>query len=151
MKKSQVNFIARCLMASCILLLAGVSTHVEAQPPGPHPAYLHAISNLRQARALLTTNFAIPAHIAAANAALPEINRAIADLKSASHLDDKNLGEMPPPKSLAPEGRFHEVESLLGSAFHDASQPESDGAARPFKDRALGHIDAARNAIKPVL
>jgi hypothetical protein len=150
MTKSQVNSIARCLMATCALLLAGVSTQVDAQLPGPHPKYLQAIRDLRQARALLTTNFGIPAHAAAANAAIPQINEAIADLKSASHLDEKNLGEVPPPKAMPPEGRFHEVAALLGSAHDDIKMPESDPVAQPFKDKALGHIDSARAAIKPV-
>ena len=134
----------------CALFLAGVSTQVDAQSPGEHPGYLHAIRDLREARGLLTANFGKPAHIAAANAALPEINAAISDLKSASHMDEKNLGQVPPPKSMAPEGRFHEVMALLDSAHNDAKMPESDPAARPYKDRALGHIDKAREAIKPV-
>jgi hypothetical protein len=151
MRKLQMNVFARCWIVLCVLLLAGVSTHVDAQIPGPHPEYLHAIRNLRQARELLHTNFGEPKHIAAASAALPEINAAISDLKSASHIDEKNLEAVPPFKSMPPEGRFHEVMSLLNSAHDDAKKPESDPVAKHFKDQALVHIDKARDAVTPVL
>jgi len=151
MTKFGRNSIARCLMATCALLLAGVSAQLDAQLPGPHPAYLHAIRDLRQARGILQYNFGKPAHIAAANAAIPQITAAIDDLKTASHLDEKSLGSVPPPKSVDQAGRFHEAEALLDSAFHDVNLPESDPVARPFKDHALDHIDHARKAVRPVL
>jgi hypothetical protein len=132
-------------------VLAGMSTQVDAQSPGAHPAYLHAIRDLRQARGVLIANIGEPARAAAANFALPQIDAAISDLQSASRLDAKSLGDVPPPKSMAPEGRFHEVQALLDSAHNDIKMPESDPVARPYKDRALGHIDSASGAIKPLL
>src|SRR5271170_5841846 len=113
MTKSQVNLIARCFMALCALLLAGVSSQVDAQMPGQHPEYLHAIRDLREARGLLQYNFTNPAHIQAASSLTREINAAILDLKSASHIDEKNLQTVLPNKAMPPEGRFHQVRDLL--------------------------------------
>jgi hypothetical protein len=151
MTKSQVNSFSRCLIAVCALYLGGVSTKVEAQLPGPHPEYLHAIRDLREARALLQSSFVQPNQIATANAAIPLITQAINDLKSASNMDAKNLGDVPPPKSVSGAGPFHDAEALLDSAHHEIKMPESDPVARPYQDRALVHIDNARNAIRPIL
>jgi L-lysine 2,3-aminomutase len=133
------------------LLLAGGSTGVDAQAPGSHPEYLHAIRNLREARGLLQFPFTKPEHIQAASAALSEIRDAIGDLKFASHIDEKNLADVPPDKTMPPEGRFHKINDLLSSAYKDTKQPESDTVARPYKDRALDHIYNAQKAIQPAL
>ena len=136
----------------CALFFAGSTTPTDAQMPGPHPEYLHAIRDLRQARGLLQHNFTQSKHVQAATAALPEINAAINDLKSASKLDEKNLGDVPPPATnLDPDGRFHMTAQLLSRAHHAVSQPESDPVAMPYKDRALRHIDAASAAIAQAL
>lgn len=152
MKKSQVSIIAQCFIVLCALLIAGSSTQVDAQQqPGAHPGYLHAIRDLRQARELLRYNFTQPKQAAAANAALPAIDAAISDLKSASRVDDKHLEDVPHNKDLPAEGRFHQVMTLLNSAHAHVLEPDSDQAAISFRDHALGQIDNARKAITPVL
>jgi len=146
MKKSHIRLIAPFCFALCALLVVGVSTNkVDAQaPPGPHPHYLHAIRNLREARTKLDYPFKEPLHQQIAAAAKPEIDDAIGDLKKASHLDDKDIGEVPPPNDNLPEnGTFHNVSDLLAQARKDADGPESDLAARPFRDHALKRIDQA--------
>ena len=151
MTKSQVNLIARSFMALFALLFAGMSTQAYAQTPGPHPAYLHALRDLREARDLLHSDFADARHKELGAAATQEVEKAIGDLKAASHLDEKNLGDTPPTKALSPEGRFHQIQALLSSAHNDIKQPESDPVARPYKDRALGHIDSALKIIQPAV
>jgi hypothetical protein len=153
MRKLNVNLVAQCGIVLCGLLLMGNATRAKAQQlPGPHPNYLHALRNLREARGLLQINFGQAAHVQAAAIALPAINDAIGELKAASKLDDKSLGDVPPPNnSLPPEGRFHKVADLLASAHHDTKGQESDPAAIPYKERALKHIDAASAAVAKVL
>jgi len=152
MRKLKVDQIALCAIALCGLLLAGSTTQTDAQIPGPHPEYLHAIRDLRQAHGLLQHNFTQSKHVQAAAAALPEINGAISDLKSASKLDEKNLGDVPPPTTnIDPDGRFHMTADLLSRARHDVAGTESDPVALPYRDRALKHIDAASAAIAKAL
>jgi hypothetical protein len=152
MRKLQVNTTTRVWIALCGLMLAGGAIQTDAQTPGAHPGYLRSIRNLREARGLLQGNFTKPAHIQAAAAALPEINAAIGDLKNASNLDEKSLGEVPPPdNTMLPEGRFHKAADLLQRAHHDASGAESDPAAVPYQDGALRHIDAASAAVAKAL
>jgi len=152
MRKLKVNLVALCGIALCGLLLAGSATPTDAQTPGNHPAYLRAIRDLRQARSLLQHNFTQPKHVQAASAAVRWIDEAIGDLKNASKVDEKSLGDVPGPKTMPDDdGRFHAVASLLKSAREDASFTESDPVALPYKDRALKHIENAEGAIAPVL
>ena len=150
MKTLQVRLLAQCAILLGALLSIGNVTPANAQMPGPHPPYLHALQNLREARNLLQTNFGDPAHAQAAAAALPEINSAIGDLKTASKLDDKNLGDVPPATNGPAEGRFRRVAQLLALAHHDTKGPEADPIALPAKERAQKHIDAASAIIAGV-
>ena len=139
-----------------LFALAGVALFAAsstwADTPGKHPAYLHAIQDLREARALLDHKFNAPAHIQAAAAALPEIDAAIRDLKNAARVDDKSLGDMPRPDPTFPDaGRFHKVDELLHSARHDLDEPESDPAALALQSRTHHHLDGAINDIRPAL
>jgi len=151
MRELKVSQVALWAIVLGGLLLAGNTTPTDAQTPGPHPAYLHALRDLREARSLLQANFGMPVHAQAAATAIPQIDAAIGDLKNASKLDEKSLGAVPPPKSMPEEGRFHTVADLLKSAHHDVGFPESDPVALPYRDRALKHIDAASAAIAPAL
>ena len=101
---------------------------------------------------MLQDNFKIPAHVQAAAEAIPQIDRAIEHLKTASRMDDKSLGQVPPPeKNLQESGLFHRVNDLLRGARHDVGEPESDPVALKSRDLALKDIDAAIGIIAPIL
>ena len=152
MKKSQLSRIAKSSIVLCALLLATGSTRIYADAPGAHPAYLHAIDYLRQARSLLQIQFGVPAHAQAAAEAIPRINAAIAHLKDAAKLDEKNLAAVPPPdNNLDETGRFHKVAELLRMAHHDTSGPEADPYAKPLRDKAWQDMDQANAIIQKVL
>jgi hypothetical protein len=147
MRKLQAKLVAKCWIVLGALLLASGSNQITAQVPGPHPAYLHAIRDLREARQLLQYNFTNPVHVQGAAAAIGKIDAAIGELKNASHIDEKNLEAAPRDKEMPPEGRFHKVDALLKSAWDDTNRPESDPTARPQKEHAMQHITEARTAI----
>jgi hypothetical protein len=151
MSKLQVKHVAQCCIALCALLLASGSNQITAQAPGQHPEYLHAIRDLREARELLRYNFTNPVHVQAAGAAIPKIDAAIGELKTASHLDEKNLEDIPHDKVMPAEGRFHAVDALLKSAWDDTDRPESDPVARPYKEHAMQHVTEARTGIAKCL
>src|ERR1700743_3921644 len=76
-------------------LLALVSLAANADMPGKHPAYLHALSDLRAARWMLEHRPGDAAVSAQEDVAITEIDKAIGEIKKASIDDGKNLEDQP--------------------------------------------------------
>ncbi|AXC15316.1 hypothetical protein ACPOL_6072 [Acidisarcina polymorpha] len=151
MIKTKANPLIQWIVV-CGLVFAGAGASAPAQMPGHHPAYLHALRNLREARSLLQTNFGNPVHAQAAAQALNEIEHAINDLKNSAGADGKALQDVPPSnRNLPPAGRFHQVADLLRAAHNDVSGAESDPAAIQNRDGAERRIDSASAIIARVL
>ncbi|MGB8889296.1 MAG: hypothetical protein WCC87_21405 [Candidatus Korobacteraceae bacterium] len=114
-----------------------------AQTPGKHPAYLHALSDLRMARAYLATgtdSYSIQA--------ISQIDAAIGDIKKASIDDGKNINEHPPiDVQMARTDRFKKALELVNKAHDDVAHEEDDAAARSFQAGVIRHIDAAHNLL----
>jgi hypothetical protein len=134
------------------LLLAAIAfvpneTYAQ-QVPGPHPAYLHALSDLRLARAFLSDGWAWEPVRREDNHAIEEIDRAIYEIKQAAIDDGKNLGDHPPiDVHLGWHDRFAKANELLGRAHHDLEHAEDVPQSRGLRDRALMHIDEAHNTV----
>jgi len=117
------------------------------QVPGPHPAYLHALSDLRQARAYLD-QIAWPPVQKDEEHAIREIDAAIAEIKRASIDDGKDLADHPPVDvRMHPDGRFRKALELLDRAHNDTAGAEDVPQARGMRDRALHHIDQAHGTV----
>jgi hypothetical protein len=111
-----------------------------------HPAYLHALSDLRLARAYVYSGDNVPQYVIA------EIDRAINEIKLASIDDGKSLDDHPPiDATLDFHGRFHRALDLLDHAHHDVNQDEDNIFARGLKHRALEHIDRAHHALRDIV
>ncbi len=124
----------------------GVASAARADTPGRHPMYLHALTDLRQARAHLERprNFVPPAENWDEQVAIREIDAAIDEIKRAAIWDGKPLSDHPPVDAqLDWRGRMHQSIELLHAAEHDISQAEDNGAVRGLKQRAQQHIGAA--------
>ena len=125
-------------------------TVVTAPPPAPsqHPAYLHALTDLRHARGFL----AKPAGAMVKwdeRRAIHEIDEAIREIKEASIDDGKNLDDHPPVDAGIVWGdRLHKSLELVESARRDVNEKEDNAFARGLKGRAIGHIDSAARDIK---
>ncbi len=118
------------------------------QVAGPHPAYLHALTDLRHARAYLHDNWAWEPVRRDDNAAIREIDAAIAEIKRASIDDGKDLNDHPPvDMHLTPQGRFAKANELLFAAHRDLARAEDVPQARGMRDRAIGHVDAAHQIV----
>jgi len=116
----------------------------NAEQPGHHPAYLHALQDLRHARAHLERRPGDAQVKWDEHVAIKEIDAAIAEIKAASIDDGKNLADHPPiDASLDYRGRLHRSLELLRKAHHDVDEREDNDFARGLKHRALEHIDAA--------
>jgi hypothetical protein len=117
------------------------------QVPGPHPAYLHALSDLRMARAYLDQIAWPPVQHDEVNA-IREIDAAINEIKRASIDDGKNLADHPPIDAhMRPDGRFRKALELLDKAHNDTARAEDVPQARGMRDRAVYHIDQAHGTV----
>jgi DNA-binding FadR family transcriptional regulator len=136
-----------------MLLLAGIAAAaplgIQAQPvPGPHPAYLHALSDLRAARHYLNDGWAWEAVRRDDNAAIREIDAAIDEIKRAAIDDGKGLNDpFPIDRHLSPRDRFRKANELLAAAHRDLDHAEDVPHSRGLRDRAIGHIDEAHRIV----
>jgi hypothetical protein len=129
------------------LLLAALPFAANADMPGKHPAYLHALSDLRAARWMLEHRPGDPAVSAQEDVAITEIDKAIGEIKKASIDDGKNLEDHPPVQGINDRpGRLHKAAELLRKVHGDVAREEDDPFTKGLRDRAIMHIDEALHA-----
>ncbi len=135
----------------CALLLfvvAACAALTFADEPGRHPAYLHALTDLRHARAHLERGTWSGRMDREEDHAIEEIDKAIAEIKHASIDDGKNLNDHPPVDAhIDRRGRYHRALELLDKAHNDIAREEDDPSVRGLRDRALRHIDEAHHIV----
>ena len=120
----------------------------QAQVPGPHPAYLHALSDLRAARHYLHDGWAWGPVRHDDDVAIHEIDAAINEIKVASIDDGKGDADpFPIDRGLSPHDRFRKANELLAGAHHDLDHAEDVPSSRGLRDRALMHIDRAHQVV----
>jgi hypothetical protein len=123
-----------------------------ADTPGQHPAYLHALTDLRAARGYLDKLGPDDTVDNDSQHAIQEIDGAIGEIKRASIDDGKDLHDHPPIDAhMAKTDRFHKAIELLDKAHSDVKEGESDKVAVGLQDRSLGHIDAAHRSVDAAL
>ena len=126
----------------------GMGTTSQAQVPGPHPAYLHALSDLRAARHFLHDDWAWEGVRREDNAAIAEIDRAIDEIKRASIDDGKGVNDpFQYDHHLSPHDRFRKANELLAAAHRDLEHAEDVPQSRGLRDRAIMHIDQAHHIV----
>ncbi|HEY0254302.1 MAG TPA: hypothetical protein VGC41_22395 [Kofleriaceae bacterium] len=124
---------------------------VVAEAPAQHPAYLHALTDLRHARALLERP-ARPDVKWDENQAIREIDGAINEIKQASVDDGKPLSDHPPiDANINHRDRLRQAMELLRKSAADIDQREDNGWARGLRGRANGHIHNAENAVREAI
>jgi hypothetical protein len=117
---------------------------VVAVAPGAHPAYLHALTDLRNARANLAKRGGDAVMKWDEHFAIEAIDKAMAEIKRAAIDDGKNLEDHPPLDVQAPRGgRLHRAIEALAAARNDVNQEEDNAYAQGLKARAIHHIDEA--------
>ncbi len=142
----------RALHLSFAVIAAALVTAAPAMAdiPGPHPGEIHAMSDLRMARAYLYD----PGHyntVRQEQFAVNDVDHAIGDVRQAALDDGKNVYQsLPIDTGLVGRDRLRRAGELLRSARRDLNGPESNGwargplaAARRDIDRAIRHTDAA--------
>ena len=133
------------LLALAIALPAAMSAR---DTPGAHPGYLHALSDLRYARALLEHDAPeVVEHDK--RRAIHEIDEALREIKEAAIDDGKDLNVHYPVQLEWPvSGRFHRALEAIGNAHRDVAEREQNEFAHGLRDRAVHHIDEAHHAVE---
>ena len=136
------KFTLNAAMACLVLAVAPVA--VRADQPGKHPAYLHALTDLRHARAHVERRGGDPAMKWDEKVVIHEIDEAIRDIKEAAIDDGKNLQDHPPVDAKMDfTGRLHRALELLRKADKDCHEEEDNTFAKGLQKRALHHIGEA--------
>jgi hypothetical protein len=136
-----------------IVALAGVAlitaSSTWADTPGKHPAYLHALSDLRDARAHLEHVTDNPTLDQAEGHGIEHIDKAIGEIKKAAIMDGKNIQDhMPVDAHMDRPGRLHRALELLDKAQHDVSGEEDQPDTQGLQLRVMKHIDEARHSVR---
>ena len=137
-------------LVALALSSGSVAAHAQGygQVPGPHPAYIHALSDLRAARHYLNDGWAWQPVRAEDNKAIRQIDAAINDIKAASIDDGKSLNDpFPIDGHLTPQNRFVKANELLYAAHQDLSRAEDVPQSRGLRNRAIMHVDQAHNTV----
>jgi hypothetical protein len=136
-----------CLAASASVAIF-VAAPSSADNPGMHPAYLHALSDLRDARARLEHSASDPAAEAESHA-IEKINMAIDEIKRAAIDDGKGLNDHPSLDAQLPGGgRIHHALELLEKAKKDAAGEEDQADTRGLQQRVIARINDAEASVR---
>jgi ribosomal protein L12E/L44/L45/RPP1/RPP2 len=115
-----------------------------AAPAGAHPWYLHALSDLREARANLERKGGDKQMKWDEHDGVGAIDRAIKDIKTAALDDGKKLEDHPPVDAHEPRGgRLHKALAALQTARADIDKEEDNAFANGLRARASHDIDEA--------
>jgi len=136
---------AALALLALVLLAPVTSAHAQG------PAYLHALSDLRSARAYLQYDNR-PQYAGHRARAIEQIDKAINDIKVAAMDDGKNPWHTPPPQSGGNDGwPIHSAYNLLKEAKGDVDHGQDIPQNHGLRERAFEHIQAAIEALHPAL
>jgi tetratricopeptide (TPR) repeat protein len=143
--------ILKLLPSAALALLALVFLAPATSAHAQGPAYLHALSDLRSARAYLQYDTR-PAYAGHRDRAIEQIDKAINDIKVAAMDDGKNPWHTPPPQSGGSEGwPIHSAYKLLNEAKEDVNRGHDLPQNQGLRERATEHIDRALDALRSAM
>ena len=138
------------LLAALALCASFASLSASAaELPGKHPAYLHALTDLRAARWNLEHRPGDAAVSAQEDVAIVETDRAIREARAAAMEDGKNVEDHPAEDAhLDRPGRLHHAMELLHKAKDDVAREEDNPESRNLRNRIVEHVDLAIEATR---
>jgi len=136
------------LAATAALVLAMLAPLAASaqQLPGRHPAYLHALTDLRTARWFLYHQPGDAKVYADEDVAIAEVDAAIGEIKRAAIDDGKNLNDHPAVDVSEHGSRLLRAIETLRKARQDLSKEEDNPEVRELRRRSLEHLDRALHA-----
>jgi hypothetical protein len=112
-----------------------------------HPAYLHALSDLRAARWLIEHRPGDWQQLSDEQESVRRIDAAISEIRRAAFDDGKNLNDHPPVDERPDHrGRLRAALEYLRKARADIAREEDNAYASGLRNRAIAHIDGAISA-----
>lgn len=136
---------------TAILLAAAAFGLASRATAADHPGYLHALTDLRTARAHLQNPDSGVLHEQEQNA-IAEIDKAIGEIKAASIDDGKNLNDHPGiDVHLKWVAHLNKCAELLKKAHDDVAKEEDNPAAQGLQARALDHIAKASRFVQQAI
>lgn len=134
------------LIAVALALFLPVASQ-QLLAEGHHPHYMHALSDLRFARALLQRPNGGELGVQEREA-INQIDQAIAALKVAAIDDGKGLEDHAAVDPHWPwAGRLHKSREVLDRAINDCSKEEDNPATRGLQARILEHLQKAHHHV----
>jgi hypothetical protein len=124
--------------------LAAPAAPAAPAAAGAHPYYIHALADLRNARANLERKGGDARMKWDEHDGIVAIDRAIQDIKEASIDDGKNIDDHVAVDAHEPRiGRLHKALAALQTARADVAREEDNAFARGLRNRAIHDIDEA--------
>jgi hypothetical protein len=137
-------------LAAATLFIA--TSPSQAQEYGRHPAYLHALSDLRLMRAYLDKMTPSERIDDESQHAIDEIDAAIREIKEAAIEDGKDLRDHTPIDArITPSNRFRRAREAGAAALHDLDREEDNDFAHGLRHRAVDHIERANHIVDHIL
>lgn len=154
-----MNKIRLCISVAALLLALPPLTRAQEPPPPPpppgyghHPAYLHALTDLHDARWFIEHRpEGLPLEERERHA-LGEIDRAIDLVQRAAYYDGKNVYEHPREDAYPDaRGRLRRASELLRKARADVAQNEDNYQVRELQVHAVERIDESIRLTESVM
>lgn len=132
------------LAAFILVTAAGAHAQPPGPMPGPHPAYLRALSDLREAMWLVNKNAGNNLSNSDEIRAIKEMQAAVQEIRAASIDDGKDANYQPPPDAVDEhEHRLTRAIKVLADARDDLSHNEDNQYAQGLRDHSIHHINDA--------
>jgi hypothetical protein len=143
-----LHFAAGAATAAALIaaaLIAAAPTWADDSVRGPN--YLHALSELRDAREHLE-HFGTESADLQAERAIFEIDRAINAIKREAVMGGNDIeNRVPVDTHIVRSGRFQKAMDLLDKAKRDVGGEEDQPDAQALQQRVMRHIDEARHQV----
>jgi len=141
-----MNKLVKCLIPFALVVGLSPLASMAQTLPGKHPAYLHALTDLRTARWLLEHQAGDAKVYAGEDKGINEIDAAINEIKHASIDDGKDLHDHPSVDTKEHGSRLLKAIETLKKAHADIDKEEDNPDAHELRHRSLEHIDHAIKA-----
>ena len=142
---------SKVFLSAFAIAFFGAVTATAQPGQGQHPGYLHALTDLRAARAHLQRPDGGELR-EQEKKAIHELSDAIDDIKKAAIEDGKDLNYQPPiDVHLDWRGRLRKAIELIDKAHNDVAREEDNKFAQGLQQRALEHIDKAHHHVEEAI
>ena len=137
------------LSAACIAAVLSIADQSYGWPASQHPAYLHALEDLRLARKAIEARGGGAAMRPHEVAAIQHIGEAGTEIDKIAPGENKNVdvaiaADVDPSKNI---GGLHDARDYLNRALNDLKEAESDTSVLGDRAKAVADVNEALNSV----